>query len=106
MNQKHLELCSSAEWAEAVERWIIPWVLDSVDLGDDVLEVGPGPGLTTDIIRHRVKQLTAVEIHPDLASSLKALAPTWTSSAPTQPLRTFPTTGSRERCALADIIDG
>ena len=30
MNQAHLELCSSAEWAEAVERWIIPWVLDSV----------------------------------------------------------------------------
>jgi SAM-dependent methyltransferase len=72
MNQKHLELCSSAEWAEAVERWIIPWVLDSVDLGDDVLEVGPGPGLTTDILRLRVAQLTAVEIHPDLAASLKA----------------------------------
>src|SRR5580704_8760286 len=47
MNQEHLTLCSSAEWAEAVQRWIIPWVLDEVDLGDDVLEVGPGPGLTT-----------------------------------------------------------
>jgi SAM-dependent methyltransferase len=72
MNQKHLELCSSAEWAEAVERWIIPWVLDGVDLGDDVLEVGPGPGLTTDILRLGVARLTAIEIHPDLASSLKA----------------------------------
>jgi SAM-dependent methyltransferase len=72
MNRTHLELCSSAEWAEAVERWIIPWVLDSVDLGDDVLEVGPGPGLTTDLLRLRVARLTAVEIHPELAASLKA----------------------------------
>ena len=43
MNQQHLELCASAEWAEAVQRWIIPWVTEGVDLGDDVLEVGPGP---------------------------------------------------------------
>ena len=71
MNQTHLEMCASAEWAEAVERWIIPWVLDSVDLGDDVLEVGPGPGLTTDVLRQHVPHLTAVEIHPDLAAALK-----------------------------------
>jgi SAM-dependent methyltransferase len=68
----HLELCSSAEWAETVEQWIIPWVLDSVDLGRDVLEVGPGPGLTTDVLRRRVPHLTAIEIHPDLAASLRA----------------------------------
>jgi SAM-dependent methyltransferase len=71
MNQTHLEMCSSAEWAEAVERWIIPWVLDAVDLGDDVLEVGPGPGLTTDVLRRRTGRLTAIEIHPELAASLE-----------------------------------
>jgi SAM-dependent methyltransferase len=70
MNQEHLTLCSSAEWAEAVQRWIIPWVLETVDLGDEVLEVGPGPGLTTDVLRARVSRLTAVEIHPDLAAAL------------------------------------
>jgi SAM-dependent methyltransferase len=72
MNQEHLALCSSAEWAEAVQRWIIPWVLEAVDLGDDVLEVGPGPGLTTDVLRTRVARLTAVEVHPDLADALAA----------------------------------
>jgi SAM-dependent methyltransferase len=72
MNQEHLTRCSSAEWAEAVQRWIIPWVLETVDLGDDVLEVGPGPGLTTDVLRARVARLTAVEIHPDLAAALAA----------------------------------
>jgi SAM-dependent methyltransferase len=71
MNNAHLELCSSAEWAEAVQRWIIPWVLDAVDLGDDVLEVGPGPGLTTDVLRTSLNQLTAVEVDPDLAAALR-----------------------------------
>jgi SAM-dependent methyltransferase len=71
MNQLHLELCSSAEWAEAVQRWIIPWVLDGVDLGEDVLEVGPGPGLTTDVLRLRSTMLTAVEVDPELAGSLR-----------------------------------
>ena len=70
MNQQHLELCASAEWAEAVQRWIIPWVTEGVELGDDVLEVGPGPGLTTDVLRTLVPRLTAVEIHDDLASQL------------------------------------
>lgn len=72
MNQEHLTLCSSAEWAKAVQRWIIPWVLEAVDLGEDVLEVGPGPGLTTDVLRASAASLTAVEIHPDLAAALAA----------------------------------
>jgi SAM-dependent methyltransferase len=70
MNEAHMQLCSSVEWAEAIERWIIPWVLESVDLGDDVIEVGPGPGLTTDVLRRMVPQLTAVELHDDLAAAL------------------------------------
>jgi SAM-dependent methyltransferase len=70
MNQTHLELCSSAEWAEAVERWIIPWALEAVDLGDDALEIGPGPGLTTDVLLRSVGRLTAVEVDPDLAAAL------------------------------------
>jgi SAM-dependent methyltransferase len=72
VNKEHLARCSSAEWAEAVQRWIIPWVLENVDLGDDVLEFGPGPGLTTDALRARVARLTAVEIHTDLATALSA----------------------------------
>ena len=70
MNKEHRERCSSAEWAEAVQKWIIPWVLNGVDLGDDVLEVGPGPGLTTDVLRTLVPRLTAVEVEPDMADSL------------------------------------
>jgi len=70
MNERHLQLCASAEWAATVEQDILPWVIGSRDLGDDVLEVGPGPGLTTDALRRRVAQLTAVEVDPDLAAAL------------------------------------
>jgi len=48
----------------------VPWVLSGVELGEDVLEVGPGPGLTTDILRRRVARVTALEIDPALADSL------------------------------------
>jgi SAM-dependent methyltransferase len=72
MNDKHLELCSSAEWADAVQRWIIPWVTDGVDLGDDVLEVGPGPGRTTDVLAGLVPRLTAAEVDESLAAALAA----------------------------------
>jgi SAM-dependent methyltransferase len=70
VNQQHLERCSSAEWAETVQRWIIPWVLDDVELGDDVLEVGPGPGRTTEVLVSMAPRLTAVEVDPALAAAL------------------------------------
>jgi SAM-dependent methyltransferase len=71
MNRRHLEFCASPEWADIVENEILPWAVGDLDLGDDVLEVGSGPGLTTDVLRRRVPRLTAVEIDPDLAGSLK-----------------------------------
>ena len=75
MNAKHLELCASAEWAETVQKYILPWVLDGADLGDDVLEIGPGPGRTTDVIAEVVPRLTALELDEDLATALAARAP-------------------------------
>ncbi len=49
----------------------MPAVLGNLDLGDNVLEIGPGPGHTTDWLRERVPQLTAIEIDTRLADSLK-----------------------------------
>jgi len=70
MNEEHMKICSSPEWAEYVENELLPWALGKQDLGDDVLEIGPGPGLTTDVLRRRVAHLTAAEIDPQLAASL------------------------------------
>lgn len=72
MNERHLALCASPEWAEYVEQHLLPWALDGQQLGDDVVEFGPGPGLTTDILLRLVPRLTAVELDESLASSLAA----------------------------------
>jgi SAM-dependent methyltransferase len=71
VNEGH-QICDSPEWRAAVRDEIIPWAVDSVDLGDDVLEIGPGYGATTDVFAELLPQLTSVEIDPDLAARLHA----------------------------------
>jgi SAM-dependent methyltransferase len=72
MNRTHLEYLASSEWADALQTELLPWLESSIQLGDDVLEIGPGPGLTTDLLRQRVAAVTAVEIDAALAADLKA----------------------------------
>src|SRR4029453_4426129 len=62
----------SEPWRRAVEGRLLPWVLRDVSLGDDVLEIGPGPGLTTDALRRRGRRLTSVEVDAALAAALEA----------------------------------
>ena len=70
MNRLHRWYCRSDLWAATV-RDQLPWVLRGVELGDEVLEVGPGPGLTTDLLRKRVSRVTAIEIDRRLAEALR-----------------------------------
>src|ERR1700760_1857888 len=49
---------------------ILPWALNDTDLGDDVLEVGPGYGATTDVLGRAVPKLTSVEVDDELAAML------------------------------------
>jgi SAM-dependent methyltransferase len=72
MNEGHLQFLASPEWARMLETDLLPWLEGVADLGDDVLEVGPGPGLTTDLLRQRTTKLTAVEVDPALAAALTA----------------------------------
>ena len=69
MNEYHLNFCASDEWADALKQWILPGALAGVDLGDDVLEVGPGPGRTTDLLKDMTRRLTAVEVDATLAET-------------------------------------
>jgi SAM-dependent methyltransferase len=75
MNRIHNRLCSSATWARTVEDRLLPWALRDVDLGPEVLEIGPGFGATTRLLAGEVPALTAVEIDPRLASGLRAKLP-------------------------------
>src|ERR1700712_708763 len=70
MNEAH-EMCGSDEWRRAIREVILPWALGDTDLGDDVLEVGPGYGATTDVLGQKVPHLTSVEIDDELAAMLR-----------------------------------
>jgi SAM-dependent methyltransferase len=72
VNEEHLALCDSPEWARLLADELLPWVLGGHDLGDDLLEVGAGPGLTTDLLRQRAARVTALELDAALASQLAA----------------------------------
>jgi ubiquinone/menaquinone biosynthesis C-methylase UbiE len=71
MNRLHRWLCRSDRWRSTVAQRL-PWSIGDTDLGPNVLEIGPGPGLTTDKLRTWVPRLTALEIDPTLASSLSS----------------------------------
>jgi SAM-dependent methyltransferase len=70
LNRLHHWLCRSDRWRRTLEQRV-PWALGSAGLGQDVLEIGPGPGLTTDLLRNTSQKLTALELDARLAGSLR-----------------------------------
>ena len=70
VNLFHRWYCKSDRWARRLQGEYMPAVLGSIDLGDDVLEIGPGPGMSTDWLRERVARVTSVEIDRKLAAAL------------------------------------
>jgi SAM-dependent methyltransferase len=70
VNLLHHWICRSAYWKRTIETELLPWALDGLDLGDDVLEIGPGYGLATNLLRSCVTRLTCVEVDGGLAQSL------------------------------------
>jgi SAM-dependent methyltransferase len=74
MNAEHRERLASEEWRQSLKDYILPFTLGDLtitDLGGDVLEVGPGPGLTTDVLRAALPKLTAIELDSELADALE-----------------------------------
>ncbi len=70
MNRFHRRYCGSQKWARRCETSLLPWALKGVDLGEDVLELGPGLGVTTRLLARQVPRLVAVEVEADLAARL------------------------------------
>ena len=71
MNWFHQQVCRSGRWRRRLQRELLPWALNGVELGDDVLEIGPGPGATTDLLRGRTQRLTALEVEATAAAALQ-----------------------------------
>jgi SAM-dependent methyltransferase len=72
VNLVHNILCSSGWWARRVEHELLPWGLKGAELGDDVLEIGPGFGATTRILSRQLPKLTVVELEERYCTRLRS----------------------------------
>ena len=70
MNENHAKLMPSPEWAAHIQDEVLPVATAGVDLGGELLELGPGPGAATDWLRQRVRRLVAIEHEEDAAARL------------------------------------
>jgi SAM-dependent methyltransferase len=70
VNENHARLCASTEWTEQLESEVLAPLAATVDLGDELLELGPGPGAATRWLRHRVRRLVALELDAAAAALL------------------------------------
>jgi SAM-dependent methyltransferase len=75
MNPNHDKLCGSPEWAALIQDEVLPVVTARVDLGQEMLEIGPGPGAATGWLCQRVPRLTALERDETAAAALAAKFP-------------------------------
>jgi len=70
MNRAHRRLCSSEKWATGVREQLLPWALEGVELGEDIVEIGPGYGANLRVLIEQVPRVTAVEIDGETAALL------------------------------------
>jgi ubiquinone/menaquinone biosynthesis C-methylase UbiE len=70
MNENHAKLMPSPEWAAHIQDEVLPQATAGVELGADLLELGPGPGAATEWLRHRIARLVAVEQEEEAAARL------------------------------------
>lgn len=71
MNAFHRWYCNSGRWTKRLQGELMPAVLRGIELGGDVLEIGPGPGASTDWLRERAARVTSIEIDGRLAEALR-----------------------------------
>ena len=62
MNPIHNVICSSRRWRRHVQRDLVPWGLDGVELGGQVLELGPGFGASTGVLVRELRHLDVLEL--------------------------------------------
>lgn len=55
MDQIHRKLHRYACWNSFLKNNLLPWALDNIFLGNHLLEIGPGPGLITEILLGKLK---------------------------------------------------
>ena len=71
MNLLHRGFCASGFWSRIVSDRIAPWVLEGMDIGHTVLEIGAGPGAATAYLRTRASRLTCIDVDEPSATRLR-----------------------------------
>lgn len=71
VNRAHHWYCAREAWKRHVREDLVPPALTGLELGDAVLEVGPGFGPATDALADMVGRLTVLEIDRGLARALR-----------------------------------
>jgi len=71
MNRLHHWYCNRAAWKRHVRDDLVAPALEGLELGEDVLELGPGFGPATEVLTARAARVTALEIDPRLAAPLR-----------------------------------
>lgn len=71
MNAVHRWLCRSDGWATRMRTLVLPWAMREIPLDGEVLELGPGYGITSRWLLDRGARLTAIEVDPTLAADLR-----------------------------------
>lgn len=69
VNENH-SICSSPEWADHLRDDVLTFMTAQADLGEEMLEIGPGAGAATGWLRHEVKRLVAFELDEEAAARL------------------------------------
>jgi ubiquinone/menaquinone biosynthesis C-methylase UbiE len=70
MNRFENWFCGSSLWRFVTERKLLPWIVSGYPLGDHVLEVGAGPGATTEELLRRAGRVTSLEYDPGFVARL------------------------------------
>jgi SAM-dependent methyltransferase len=70
LSEPFRELYSSHDFVDSIEADWMPWLLDGVDLGDDVVGLVAGPGPTVPLLRAPGRRVTAAQAVPALTAPL------------------------------------
>jgi len=72
MNRYETWFCGTRLWCWVTRRQVLPWMLQGSELGDHVLELGPGPGAATEELGRLASRVTSLEYDRAFAAKLGA----------------------------------
>src|SRR5258708_22073964 len=72
MNRFETWFCGSLFWRYVTRRQLLPWIRQGSELGEDVLELGAGPGAATEELGRLAARVTSLEYDHAFAAKLGA----------------------------------